>query len=521
MKKDILKRVLCLACCLSLTLGMFAYRPTKAEAVFASPAVAFGASLVASAVVATTAQLFVSTGAAETVGTAIDGLVTEFISAVPEYMEYTTDTFFAAVADGAVLLETGAIQLSAAAGNLTARFINWLQGDKGIEAGGEPVSIYSELGSFVLQDGTVVVPYAASEAELTAGYSYVSQEVANSFCIFDAYTTYYLANGNSFKLNNGNLYMNIWDSDGNKIYSTYMSRKSPGILYVAESVPTHPEWEGPIYWFATYSQDNKGHRLDFPIGNASFIQYFGFNSSSVSAEPRAEFQTLPNVLPDYSALVVNPAVDALDITDQQGAADSIMAGIAAGTLSPTVSVEAQATDVPGTDADDDVIVVPGQDAELLDWTKYIGQKVAAIPQAIADAIAGIFVPDAALVNEITGTFSAKFGFVETLKTIGDDLFGMTPSTEPPVVWIHLEDAEGKYTYGGTVKALDMSWYQRYKADMDRILGGFLWLAYLWLLFRRLPDILGGAGLVIADGMYIDTIHGPSGEGFMFRRSKRL
>ena len=159
MKKDILKRVLCLACCLSLTLGMFVYRPTKAEAVFASPAVAFGASLVASAIVATTAQLFVSTGAAETVGTAIDGLVTNFIDVSSLVADYTVDTFFEEIASGYTVLESGAIQLSATAGSLMGAFIGWLQSDKGIVAGGDPLTLSSESG-LLLQDGTLL-PYAS------------------------------------------------------------------------------------------------------------------------------------------------------------------------------------------------------------------------------------------------------------------------------------------------------------------------------------------------------------------------
>lgn len=113
----------------------------------------------------------------------------------------------------------------------------------------------------------------------------------------------------------------------------------------------------------------------------------------------------------------------------------LMSAIYAGTLSPSVTIEGQATDIPGTDTDDDtVIAVPGADADLLDWTKYIGQKVASIPKAIgqsvAEAVAAAFSPDPKLVNEITGAFSAKFGFVETLKHVGDDMFGMTAASEP-------------------------------------------------------------------------------------------
>ena len=41
------------------------------------------------------------------------------------------------------------------------------------------------------------------------------------------------------------------------------------------------------------------------------------------------------------------------------------------------------------------------------------------------------------------------------------------------------------------KIFDMTWYQKYKASVDGLLSGFLWLGYLWLLFKRAPSILNG------------------------------
>lgn len=40
----------------------------------------------------------------------------------------------------------------------------------------------------------------------------------------------------------------------------------------------------------------------------------------------------------------------------------------------------------------------------------------------------------------------------------------------------------------------MTWYQKYKASVDGLLSGFLWLGYLWLLFKRAPAILNGMQL---------------------------
>ena len=133
---------------------------------------------------------------------------------------------------------------------------------------------------------------------------------------------------------------------------------------------------------------------------------------------------------------------------------------------------------------------------LWGWLQDIIDEIKALPAAIAEKVGALFTPDEALVTEITDTFKGKFGFLSTLKQFANDLFGMTADSEPPVIWVHLENAESKfgYTYGDKQKILDFTWYQKYKASVDGLLSGFLWLGYLWLLFKRAPDILNGMSM---------------------------
>ena len=169
---------------------------------------------------------------------------------------------------------------------------------------------------------------------------------------------------------------------------------------------------------------------------------------------------------------------------------------------------------------------------LWGWLQSIIDAITALPAAIAEKIGALFKPDEALLTEITDTFKGKFGFFSTLKQFGNDLFGMTPETEPPVIWVHLENAESKfgYNYGEKQKIFDMTWYQKYKASVDGLLSGFLWLGYLWLLFKRAPAILGGMQLSADDAPRSadmpDVLSAPRlgagdpsihyGEGFTFR-----
>lgn len=136
----------------------------------------------------------------------------------------------------------------------------------------------------------------------------------------------------------------------------------------------------------------------------------------------------------------------------------------------------------------------------------IKSSIDALAESIAEAIKNLFEPDPELVTEITTAFTDKFGWLETVHQFGNDLFGMTAESSPPVIYIHLEDAEGRYVYGGTEKALDLSWYQRYKGSVDHILSGFMWIAFLWLVFKRASAIIQGGEMITEYSNDLDEGH---------------
>lgn len=47
-------------------------------------------------------------------------------------------------------------------------------------------------------------------------------------------------------------------------------------------------------------------------------------------------------------------------------------------------------------------------------------------------------------------------------------------------------------------AIDLSWYSPYKSEVDTILSGFMYLGYVWLLFKRLPSIIRGGAMASFD-----------------------
>lgn len=201
-------------------------------------------------------------------------------------------------------------------------------------------------------------------------------------------------------------------------------------------------------------------------------------SLSVSAPNGLSISDVEAVTPEQAYALTFEGVTA---TDVEGIVNEAVGRILDGTYSAAGEIT-DALDVP-------------QDLTWQEHVAQIWESVKAFPQTISQAISGLFIPDAALVTEITSTFNSKFGWLETIHQLGLDLCGLKPGSQPPVIYIHLEDAEGQFKYGGMEKALDMSWYEPYKEDVDNIISGFMWLAFLWLVFKRAADIINGAGMV--------------------------
>ena len=501
MKKNVFKRALCLACCLSLTLGFFVYKPPKADAYFGTVAASLGGAIIGTIVRATTAYYAFEDATENDFLLSIGRLIDDYISDNSETITESAESFAGVVGGGATRRSDGLVQLSSTAGRYTAEFLAWLQNRK--LTVDSPTYTYTGRRLLPLYDGGYV----------SAGYvGPVWDEDGNNA----SYPRHMISLGSTWF--DFNTEVNLVNTSGKIIgLEAYTDEDYPGHVFIRRPLSTGvgftPEDRGfssNLSWVAwqpaVFGKDRLGYILKlsdgslerYSVSTKTLKAYMGtdtFTGSSVSVTALDSYQTVPVDIDTTQAVVLSPNIDDFNLDDTTLATSALVSSLISGTVVPTVSVDV-AQDVPGVDTGTD-IVVPGADAELLDWTKYIAQNLAAIPQAIADAIAAIFVPDANLINDITGAFNAKFGFVETLKTVGDDLLGMTADTEPPAVWLHLEDAEGKVRYGDAVLALDLTWYSRYKADVDRILGGFLWLAYLLLLFKRAPNILAGMGLTEA------------------------
>ena len=114
-----------------------------------------------------------------------------------------------------------------------------------------------------------------------------------------------------------------------------------------------------------------------------------------------------------------------------------------------------------------------------------------------DGLTALFVPDEEFIMEKVETVREKFSFISSIKTAWETISNLVVSgqEEIPIIEIDLSSAEGKYNYGGKVRVLDMTWYSRYKPVVDAVIIAFSYIGFVFLVFKRAPEIISGAGAI--------------------------
>ena len=562
--KKFTHRLLPLALCFTLTLGVFAYRPSEAKAIAGvDDAVVIGALL--SAFAGGCGLIFSNNGM--TSGELAQGLTdkwNEFKAAVLE-----ADTTFAgwlgyedmdALLQAIVLSGGNALTVPRAIARKLAEFTEWFVDTFELSTSRVIMSghIFADRLYLKLSDSDrAIYPYYIGFYSPTSSFDGIQPYTLVVSCepIVCSYVEragtvngVYISSSNFragyYLFNKTSNYIHCFSSDG--------KYKTGRLLNLANSV-------GYYFLGSACSDLQYSGALTVPSFSAgTSVNVEGFSHLSGKFGDAADDDTAPP--PTITGVGDGTA------TTIEGLLQQILAQLQANTLAPTLEVAGTETggntgtdedakpylpyipqifekikELPGTLANiwETVKGIPAAIAEkigaffttLWGWLQNIIDAITALPAAIAERVGALLKPDEALLSEITDTFKGKFGFFSTLKQFGSDLFGMTPETEPPVIWVHLENAESKfgYNYGDKQKIFDMTWYQKYKASVDGLLSGFLWLGYLWLLFRRAPSILNGMQmdedlrppLLVGDvssaprlGAGDPSIH--YGEGFTFR-----
>lgn len=585
--KKFTHRLLPLALCFTLTLGAFAYRPSEAKAIAGvDDAVVIGALL--SAFAGGCGLIFSNNGM--TSGELAQGLTDKW-NEFNEAAESGASSFAAwlgfedtSALLGALSFSGSKLVIPRAIARKFAEFTTWLKNRYGVSPdGGVSLTDSIFLSDLVLSPSTYWnselcnyfnASLGACSLSLSSNNSIVDDKVVvgmlrSQDCVISSsgdytfnfsYTTAYsLKHGASISSSVGisQVYLYCYNASGSRVFTRDLG------VYPSVFSGTFTAYipAGSTFYFT----------INFKSNCAVASQHFSWSGFLTPAKGLSFGYDSSAQIPDIADddTVPSPTITGVGdgtATTIEGLLQQILAQLQANTLAPTLEVAGTETggntgtdedakpylpyipqifekikELPGTLANiwETVKGIPAAIAEkigaffttLWGWLQSIIDAITALPAAIAEKIGALFKPDEALLTEITDTFKGKFGFFSTLKQFGNDLFGMTPESEPPVIWVHLENAESKfgYNYGDKQKIFDMTWYQKYKASVDGLLSGFLWLGYLWLLFRRAPSILNGMQmdedlrppLLVGDvssaprlGAGDPSIH--YGEGFTFR-----
>ncbi len=123
----------------------------------------------------------------------------------------------------------------------------------------------------------------------------------------------------------------------------------------------------------------------------------------------------------------------------------------------------------------------------------------------AEGLKMALLPDADDIREKLDSISAKINSIRDLQAGGLHILQFLQNakgTSPPVITVNLGSAAGKYNLGNQTVTLDFAWYAPYKPMVDQLLGAVIWANFLWNIFKRLPDIIGGAGMVASSASKI-------------------
>jgi uncharacterized membrane protein YgcG len=118
------------------------------------------------------------------------------------------------------------------------------------------------------------------------------------------------------------------------------------------------------------------------------------------------------------------------------------------------------------------------------------QAVAA-GEVSADDLQTVHVASIASVDDDSASSDADIAVTDASYTVPEMLLNF-----PSVSWHGVNM--------GNMSAINLSWYAPYKSTVDNLVSGFLWLAFIWLIFKRAPSIIQGAGMAEETALKIDS-----------------
>lgn len=121
-----------------------------------------------------------------------------------------------------------------------------------------------------------------------------------------------------------------------------------------------------------------------------------------------------------------------------------------------------------------------------------------VSSGVSNVLTDLFVPADGYIDSHITNLRQNFSFVDSIYTAGNtvitSLNTISGNTSPEII-VHLSSKTFGASYGQKDVVINFEWYKPYKNTVDFLLSSILWVAYIWLLYKRIPEIIRGNGMI--------------------------
>lgn len=511
-----LKRILSLACCLSLTVGLFTYRPPEAKAIVTEASLATSVlwSFMQSAGITFNGTGMNSSSWAE----AIEPYLRDFTewkdSAAKSFWHWLgydgASEFIKALSWSKITHPTTmpfpSVVIPPAAAKKMGEFTHWFAEKVGLASGGESKPVYSSSGSTYLRlaNGSKFYFFSVDYDQFNSsgGWHNCKSSLGLGTIALDLGTGKTSEKRADFTLSSGATF-SLWVLGGEK--SPLQGRFKAGSVngsYTSDSWSTAWNYKNSYDSIGLFVGPDGRIRPIFHNFETGFWGYStngfinGFTLSAlngVSEGASSADAVQPGALsPAYDDKGEKPTVVAYpnisgDLTSINDLLQQILDKLAANDLNSSASLEGEAApDVPATD---------------IGWKgtiEKIYQGIIDLPGRIAEAIKDLFIPHegyaAEFVSGLTGAYQGRFGLLTYPFSVLGDFVGTVATLdeqEPILRWNdvkwqdHVVIAKGEYNLKSAIAETEMQTvYQVYRV----VASAALIVGFLHLCIRKLREV---------------------------------
>ena len=505
-----LKRIFSLVCCLSLTVGLFTYRPPEAKAIVTEASLATSVlwSFMQSAGITFNGTGMNSSSWAEAIEPYLRDFTEATDSAAKSFWHWLgydgASEFIKALSWSQITHPTTmpfpSVVIPPAAAKKMGEFTHWFAEKVGLASGGnsQVVSYNPATNSIILPDGKsfyfsdTVFTNIAGEGIYLTGFSKGSGLSLFDFSDGKIYLTSTVClcieqNGEDIRLflrfgNKGSYLVDFSHKLFDFTKPFYLGKGvNGGLCAVFETLPDSSYREkGYLY---------QGYELSFAKNEILFDDLFTVSKTQESRVTAVQPGALSPTYDDKGekpTVVAYPNIDG-DLSSINDLLQQILDKLAANDLNSSASLEGEAApDVPATD---------------IGWKgtiEKIYQGIIDLPGRIAEAIKDLFIPHegyaAEFVSGLTGAYQGRFGLLTYPFSVLGDFVGTVATLdeqEPILRWNdvkwqdHVVIAKGEYNLKSAIAGTEMqAVYQVYRT----VASAALIVGFLHLCIRKLREV---------------------------------